>query len=393
MDGIFGSVDFNETFEIDDNVKGGGEPDTETTEHVDDVSTEEVKDTEKKSEDLSAEEQKEKDKEDALIEVSDEVINDTVDNGEQEYKDDGEDSDKSGSNENEESPLTTYATALKDEGVLPNLNLEEFDGTVEGLIEAQRAQFEAQVEEYKNLLPDEVKQIINNYESGVPLTDLINAKSKEIEYNSISEEAINSNKETQKRLVRDLLKFKNIKDVRIDKIIDAYDNTGSLAEEALSAREELVEIQDEDIKAKKEEQKVRSAEFEKQQQAQMDTLFNTINDTEEVVPGMKLNKNMREKIFKNMVEPAGLDERGNQISKVMKIREKNPMNFDVTLNYLAELGIFDGKWDKIVSKQKSNAIKDLEKKITSKQTSLSNRPKKTAKSESILESMRKTFNS
>jgi hypothetical protein len=221
--------------------------------------------------------------------------------------------------------------------------------------------------------------------------DLITAKTKEIEYSSITDEAINNNKETQKRLIRDLFKSKGLKDVRIDKMIDAYDNTGSLAEEALTAKEELIELQTEDIKDKKNKQAEDSKIFAAKQKEQLNNLFETINNTEEIVPNMKINKIMREKIFKNMIEPAEVDKNGNQVSKIMQIRGKDPVGFDVTLNYLAELGIFEGKWDKIVSKQKTNAIKDLEKKITSKQTSLSNRQKKTAKTESIIDAMRHKF--
>jgi hypothetical protein len=383
MEGIFNSVDFDKPFEIDDNAEGSGVP--KATEEVDDIEQPD-------SNEINNEEKgKEKDdkKEDDLIEISDEINNEDTNNTNN--NEDEKDSEESESNENEESPLTTYATALKEEGVLPNLNLEDFDGTVEGLIEAQRRQFEEQVDEYKKSLPNEVREIINNYEEGVPLIDLIEAKSKEIEYGSITDEAINGNKETQKRLIRDLFKSKGLKDVRIDKMIDAFDSTGSLAEEALTAKEELVELQTEDIKDKKVKQAEEAKVFAKQQDAQVNNLFTAINDTNEIIPNMKLNKTMREKIFKNMVEPAEIDKNGNQVSKIMKIRSNDPVSFDVTLNYLAELGVFEGKWDKIVSKQKSNAIKDLENNIKSNQTSLSNKPKKTAKSEELLESMRKSF--
>jgi len=392
MDGIFKSVDFGTSFEIDDNVKDGGASETiEKIEEETQLENDKIE-NEDKVEKSEAEKKKQEAK-DNLIEIDDNIINDELKENENnnENKQEQEDSEESKSNENEESPLTTYATALKEEGVLPNLNLEDFDGTVEGLIEAQKQQFEEQVIEYKNSLPEEVKEIIDNYEKGVPLMDLITAKSKEIEYSSITDEAINNNKETQKRLIRDLFKSKGLKDVRIDKMIDAYDNTGSLAEEALTAKEELIELQTEDIKDKKNKQAKDSKIFAAKQKEQLNNLFETINNTEEIVPNMKINKIMREKIFKNMIEPAEVDKNGNQVSKIMQIRGKDPVGFDVTLNYLAELGIFEGKWDKIVSKQKTNAIKDLEKKITSKQTSLSNRQKKTAKTESIIDAMRHKF--
>ena len=62
------------------------------------------------------------------------------------------------------------------------------------------------IEAYKNDLPPVIKDLVSNYEKDVPLKDLINTKSREIQYSTITEEAIEDNVGLQKALIAEDLK-------------------------------------------------------------------------------------------------------------------------------------------------------------------------------------------
>lgn len=109
---------------------------------------------------LNADDGKDTDKVDDDVDDVDESNNNNndIDTGEGSDNDGGDDS----------SPLVPYAKLLVDEGILPNLNLDEFDGTAEGLKEAMNKEIHNGIEAYKASLPEDVKKIIDGYEVGVP---------------------------------------------------------------------------------------------------------------------------------------------------------------------------------------------------------------------------------
>jgi hypothetical protein len=94
------------------------------------------------------------------------TLEDVIEKGE-----DAEESDESKSSSS--SPLIPYAKYLKEEGVLPNFDLEKFDGSIDGLREGMYSEIVSGIEAYKQSLPDRVKTIIERYEDGIPFEKLI----------------------------------------------------------------------------------------------------------------------------------------------------------------------------------------------------------------------------
>jgi len=141
------------------------------------------------------------------------------------------------------SPFTPYAKLLKEEGVLPNLNMEDFDGTAEGLKTAMINEIIGAVEMYKDTLPSRVKDLINNYEEGVPLEELLKIDKEEVQALSLDEDKIKEDISLQKKTVRDYLKkTSKFSDKKIDNQIQYYEDSGELEEEALNAAAELKEL-------------------------------------------------------------------------------------------------------------------------------------------------------
>jgi len=264
----------------------------------------------------------------------------------------------------EHSPFTPFAKALHEEGILPNLDIEKFGGTADSLFDAVRSEIQVGVDTYKESLPTVVKEIIDNYEEGVPLSELIDAKSKQMEYASIKKEDFTENDALQKAVVRDLLKYKGIKETKVEKIIQSFEDGGQLVKEAEDSLEELQEIHQEYLKEQRTAADARNKEISKRNQEALTSIRSLVDTTTEIIPDLKLNKVAKDRIYNSMTQVVSVDERGNPMNKVMEIRKKDPQKFEMVLHYLADLGVFEGDWSKIKTKAKTSAVKDLEKTIS-----------------------------
>lgn len=258
-----------------------------------------------------------------------------------------------------------FGSTLVEKGVFSEELFKDFDGTIDGLVTAVDREIGYGIESYKESLPDVLKELIDNYEEGVPLDQLISTKSREISFNNITEDKLEEDVNLQKEIVRQYLESTGLKENKIKKLIETYEDTDDLFSEAKDALGEIKDI------LKKEQEYIRKEQEQERKLAEqrtkelLNTVETTISKTEEIVPGIKLNEKVRKEIYSSMTQPTGRDADGNPINKVMEIRAKDPIKFEMTLHYLASLGIFEGKWDKIISTAKTSSVKELEKLIKS----------------------------
>lgn len=258
-----------------------------------------------------------------------------------------------------------FGSTLVEKGVFNEELFKDFDGTIDGLVTAVDKEIGYGIESYKESLPDVLRELIDNYEEGVPLEDLISSKSREISYNSITNEKLEEDTELQKEIVKQYLHSTGLKENKIKKLIETYEDTDDLFNEAKDALGEIKEIlKKEQAYAKIEQEKERKLNEQRTQQL-LNTVETTISKTEEIVPGLKLNDKIRKELYSSMTQPTGRDAEGNPVNKVMEIRAKDPIKFEMTLHYLASLGVFEGKWDKVISTAKTSSVKELEKLIKS----------------------------
>ena len=258
-----------------------------------------------------------------------------------------------------------FGSTLVEKGVFSEELFKDFDGTIDGLVTAVDKEIGYGIESYKESLPDVLRELIDNYEEGVPLEDLISSKSREISYNSITNDKLEEDTDLQKEIVKQYLQSTGLKENKIKKLIETYEDTDDLFSEAKDALGEIKEIlKKEQAYAKIEQEKERKLNEQRTQQL-LNTVETTISKTEEIVPGLKLNDKIRKEIYSSMTQPTGRDAEGNPVNKVMEIRAKDPIKFEMTLHYLASLGVFEGKWDKVISTAKTSSVKELEKLIKS----------------------------
>lgn len=292
---------------------------------------------------------------DSVITDSDDSRNSTIDTTEEETVD----------VDNTGELFKAFGSTLVEKGVFSEELFKDFDGTIDGLVSAVDKEIMYGVESYKESLPPVLKDLIDNYEEGVPLEDLIATKSREIAYNNITEDKLEEDTNLQKEIVRQYLESTGLKENKIKKLIETYEDTDELFNEAKDALGEIKDILKKEEEYIKREQEKERKIAEQRTKELLNTVETTINKTEEIVPGIKLNDKIRKEIYSSMTQPTGRDTEGNPINKVMEIRAKDPIKFEMTLHYLASLGVFEGKWDKIISTAKTSSVKELEKLIKS----------------------------
>jgi hypothetical protein len=348
---------------------------------IEDNKTEVKKETKKEDEGLIDLEEVEEEEEEQEEEI------------EEEEKPSSTDPDKKQSS----SPFTPYAKLLKEEGVLPNLNMEEFDGTAEGLKTAMINEIVGAVEMYKETLPDRVKDLINNYEEGVPLEQLLKLDKEELQVLSLDEDKIKEDISLQKETVRNYLKkTSKFSDKKIDNQIQYYEDSGELEEEALNAATELKDL----LKTEKEQAVEQAKQKEKmmQDQARQDlaNLNKKIQDATEIIPGLKLNDKVKSELIKSMTVPAGKDKNGNPVNRIVAARMENPVDFEIKLHYLFEITKGFSDFSKLVEKGKKDTIKEFEEAISKtdgKMTEGTFQSEKTKKaSNRLINTIAKTYN-
>ena len=274
-----------------------------------------------------------------------------------------EDEDNENTDDTDESSsLTPYAKLLVDEGILPNLDLEKFDGSPEGLIEAARNEVTNGIEYYKESLPQDVKNLINGYEAGVPFEKLLEYNSTNVKYSSIDKDALSSDEKLQRQILTDYYKSTSrFSEEKINKLVEQSADLGELGEEASSSLDELVQFQQEEEAQAIEKAKEQRDNNIKQQREQLNELKTTLENTDEIIPGVKINPTLKSKIEKNLTTPVAMDENGTPLSKVGKYRTENPLDFEIKLNYIFEATNGFKDFDVFSKSGKRSAYKELEK--------------------------------
>ena len=96
-------------------------------------------------------------------------------------------------------------------------------------------------------------------------------------------------------------------------------------------------------------------------QRTLEEIQTAVNKTEEIVPGISLTKRAKEKLYQSLTDVVGTTQNGQAMNAVMKKRSENPLQFEITLHYLNNLGVFDGDFSKFIASGNTTATQKLKK--------------------------------
>lgn len=280
------------------------------------------------------------------------------------------------------SPKTNFyssiASALKDEGIFPELDDETLSNikTPEDFAEAVEKTVQAKLDEKQRRIdaalsadvePDEVRR----YET--VLTNL----------ESIKEEHIADETEKGERLRKNLIyqDFLNrgYSEQRAKREVEKSFNAGTDiddAKEALESNKEYFKDQYQDLikeaqkEAKQEQERIKKEAIE---------LRKSMLEDKEVFEGISLDKTTRQKAYDNIVKPVYKTEDGEYLTAIQKYEMENPVEFRKYLSILFTLtdgfksidGLVKGK----VKKEVKQSLRELEHKLSSTSRTSAGEPK------------------
>lgn len=269
-----------------------------------------------------------------------------------------------------EEALKHWSDFFKENSILNEEDLEGFNGSIESLSKAfEKREIRTgleMVEDYKSQLPDTIKYLAENWEEGVPLTDILNIKSNQIKYAGISDEKIEENVDTQKMIYREFLKkTSKFSEAKIDKEVNRLLDTDELKDEAKEALSELKKLESDAEETLRKETK-------KEQERRRDENYKIIKSYEkaskelkEVIPGVKLTEKEQKDIFDKTINPIGIDGNGNAVSYLQSLRDQDPIGHDLKANYFALITKNYTDFSKITNSVTTKATKDLSKMLNS----------------------------
>ena len=280
------------------------------------------------------------------------------------------------------SPKTNFyssiASALKEEGIFPDLDDDTLNGikTPEDFAEAVEKTVQARLEERQKRIdaalqadvePDEVRR----YEQTLANLD------------SIKEEYITDETEKGERLRKNLIyqDFRNrgYSEARAKREVEKSFNAGTDiedAKEALESNREYFSTQYQDlIKEAQEEAKEEQRKI-KEEAAQ---LKKSMLEDKEVFTGIALDKTTRQKAFDNITKPVFKTEDGEYLTAIQKYEMDNPVEFRKYLSVLFTMtdgfknidGLVKGK----VKKEVKQSLRELEHKLSSTARNSSGNPR------------------
>lgn len=280
------------------------------------------------------------------------------------------------------SPKTNFyssiASALKEEGIFPDLDDDTLNGikTPEDFAEAVEKTVQARLDERQKRIdaalqadvePDEVRR----YEQTLANLD------------AIKEEYITDETEKGERLRKNLIyqDFRNrgYSEARAKREVEKSFNAGTDiedAKEALESNREYFSTQYQDlIKEAQEEAKEEQRKI-KEEAAQ---LKKSMLEDKEVFTGITLDKTTRQKAFDNITKPVFKTEDGEYLTAIQKYEMDNPVEFRKYLSVLFTMtdgfknidGLVKGK----VKKEVKQSLRELEHKLSSTTRNSSGNPR------------------
>lgn len=309
------------------------------------------------------------------------------------------------------SPYLAFAKDRASEGVFLNFTddqwkelVEENDGdeaqALRQLHQLSISQMiKTGVERFKESLTPEEKILYEAKEKGLPVDKYSIAKRNQAKYSKITADQLKESASLQEEVVSKALELRGFTPEEIKEEIEGYKALENLEGKALKALEivpKAYEKQVKDIETEAAAAEETKKDRIRQRVAKMKSL---IENTPEIIPGIKLTKPTRDKIMESMTVPVAQDEDGNPLNPVMATRAKNPEGFEMLIHYYHQLGLFNiddnGKvipdFSKISKIEKTKAVDSMRSAFESKENQVAGKPAKVKTDDDDMSDFEKAF--
>lgn len=277
----------------------------------------------------------------------------TDDDDKTDVKTDSEKDDKGDDKKDGSDIYKSFAEGLKEEGVIDFEENVEIK-TSEDL--AKLIQKEIEKNEFSGLSKDQ-KEYLESLESGFSTEEFQKNKESFLEIEKLKEENLEEKEDLQKQImIRDFTES-GISKERAEKLADRSFDLNKNLEDSKESLENIEKREKDRVEKEKENRKKEIENSKKNNQKILENLKQRVYDEEkEIVPGVKYNKNVADKIFKNLTEPVEYDDNNRPVSALAKEKKEDPIEFDRKLNSIYVLT--DGFKDFSIF-EKSNKTKKM----------------------------------
>lgn len=267
-----------------------------------------------------------------------------------------------------QSALASLALVLQEAGVLPSTFTTEEVGKIDNIEVLVNALASKTKENEFADLAAEQKEYLEALRSGVPHYQYAEKKSNAQAYKNVTEEALEKNEALQLELIRRSFIIKNIDVETATELAQKIVKDDDSVDKAIKAKEALIKYEEDNLKEEIKKAKEATDKKLKDEQDKIDSLKSKVNENTEVLPGVKINSQTKEKIFSSMVTPVKKSESGQLLNEVMELYA-NDADYKLKLHTLHFITKGFTDFSKIMKTEKSQAIKDLEKKLEGQSSS------------------------
>lgn len=286
---------------------------------------------------------------------------------------------------NENRSETVYKALLKElvkEGIVTaeEAELDELPGnfdTIKSLLnKTVETHFKNKEENWKRSLSPEKKKFLE-IEDAFDETDYAILMAQRLEFfENVSVDAIKADENLQKQIYFEQLKAKNFSDQEALEAIEDAVSINKLQDKALKAVPELKAISENIVQESRYQKEQQTKAAIEQQTKAFESLLNNIDTRDHFIDGLNLNKVSKDKLKSNIVTPVYKDPKsGKEYNSLMYKQQRNPVEFEMLINYYDTLGLFnldkEGKFKPDISKlknvAKTAAINELDKIIAAEE--------------------------
>ena len=256
---------------------------------------------------------------------------------------------------------TSLASALADVGVFSSLTEEEIGEIkdAKSLMDAVRKQTEDN--RYSDLTDDQ-KLYLDALKEGVPEKEFHEHASSVAQYKALKDDAITGNKALVTELIRRSLVVKGVDNSTATEMAELQASKEDADARGIAAKQSLISHEELELNKKIESNKLAREQKEKDEKEAILNLKAKIDQSGEVLPGIKVNTRTKNTIFKGMTTPVGTDEEGQPLNEVMlKYKEDPDFRYALHAMYHVTKGFTD--FNKIKASAKSSAVEELEAKL------------------------------
>lgn len=286
---------------------------------------------------------------------------------------------------NENRSETVYKALLKElvkEGVITaeEAELDQLPGnfdTIKSLLnKTVETHFKNKEENWKRSLSPEKKKFLE-IEDAFDETDYAILMAQRLEFfENVSVDAIKGDENLQKQIYFEQLKAKNFSDQEALEAIEDAISINKLQDKALKAVPELKAMSENIVQQSRYQKELQTKAAIEQQTKAFESLLSNIDTRDHFIEGLNLNKISKDKLKSNIVTPVYKDNKtGKEYNSLMYKQARNPVEFEMLINYYDTLGLFnldkEGKFKPDISKlknvAKTAAINELDKIIAAEE--------------------------